>query len=303
MPPRGSELDALLLQVDRPIEWLVRSWSEPTSVAFPVALDPAAPARALPLSVVEQVRGERPPWTEAVLLALIGLVPWSAGIAIAFGDGSRMKLAAFIVLPLLTLPWWGGRFESVLLWLGPNTGQVGASMVHELSDPLRLPVERTDPASLNGYDTHRWSLADSYYEAMTGPFAPACPRPAPADPDAALTAAVEQVTARMEGAGDDELLPLLQRLRHDELFDRGEVGLLFLDGARRAALDEARPRALRQTAGSFLWWLSVTPIVPEPSDPAFATRVRLWKELLDFPDGAVANDAREIVGSAEAPPH
>jgi hypothetical protein len=303
MPPPGSDFDALMLQVDRPLEWLVRSWSAPTRIAFVVAFVPAAPNRAVPVSVVEQVRRDAVPWFMVVVLGLIGLAVWSAGMAIAFGSDSRWRLAAFVVVPLLALPWWGSRFEPVLLWLAPNAGQVGADMVHELTDPLRLPVEARDPASLAGFEVKRWSLADSYYDDLAGPFAAACPQPPPADPDAALAAAVEQVTAHMDAARDDELLPLLQRLRHDELFDRGEVGLLFLDGARRAALDEARPRAVRQTAGSFLWWLSVTPIEPEPSDPAFATRVRLWKELLDFPDPAVANDARDIVESAEAPPH
>ncbi|MFN7956458.1 MAG: hypothetical protein U0610_32430 [bacterium] len=303
MPPAGNELDALLLEVDRPLEWLIRAWPASSEAgALPMAFDPATPELPLPVAVVDAGLATRPEWPMAVALALFGALAWVTGWGYALGGSSRLRVAAACIAPLVLLPWWGDRFERVLLWLEPRAGQVGAEMLHDLTEPLRLDVEPRGLDVLAGYDRIHWSVATSYYELLRGPFGPVRPQPAPADPDAALRAAVEQVTARMLAADDDTLLPLLARLRQDELVDRGQIGLLFLDGARRIALDPARGADVRRTAASFLWWLSVTPIEPRAAEPAYRTRVELWKELRQFPlDSAVENSVGSMLERLEAP--
>jgi len=301
MPPPGSELDAFLLEVDRPVEWLVRTWSAPPPAPYPMAYDPDDPNGAVPVSVLEAVRSRGPAWFMTGALALFGLVAWMAGIWIGFAGLSRPLFAAVAIGPLLALPWWGDRFAPALLWLEPRAGMVGADIAHDLNEGLRLPVEVRDPEALAGLQPVTWSIGRSYYDVLAGPFGPSLPDPKPADADAALAEASRQVSEKMVAASDAELAPLLARLRQDELIDRGEEGLLFLDGARRVALDETRAVAERKVAGSFLWWLSVTPLTPDPAAPAFQTRVSLWKTLLDFPDSAVANDAHDLVERATAP--
>ncbi len=303
MPPAGNELDALLLEVDRPLEWLVRSWPASTAEApIPMAFDPAAPEYPLPVAVVESGLATQPEWPMAVSLAAFGALAWIVGWRYALADASRLRVAAVCVLPLVWLPWWGGRFERVLVWLEPRAGQVGAEIFHDLTEPLRLPVEARGLDAMAGYARVQWTRASSYYDLLMGPFAPAKPEPAPADADAALVAAVEQVTAHVLAADDDALLELFARLRQDELFDRGQIGLLFLDAARRVAVDEHHREDVRRTAASFLWWLSVTPIEPRAGEPAYRARVDLWKELREFPpDSAVVNSVTSLLDRLTAP--
>ncbi len=297
MPPAGNELDALLLEVDRPLEWLVRTWPASTSeTAIPMAFDPSSPEYPLPVAVVESGLATQPDWLLAVGLAVFGSVAWITGWHYALASTSRLRVAAACVVPLVLLPWWGGRFERVLLWLEPRAGQVGTDILHDLTEPLRLPVEARGLDALAGYERVHWSRASSYYDLLTGPFAPTRPEPAPADSDAALVAAVLQVTTKALAADDDALLALFERLRQDELVDRGQLGLLFLDAARRVALDERHNHDVRRTAASFLWWLSVTPIEPRAGQPAYRARVDLWKELREFPpDPAVVNSVTSLL--------
>ncbi len=302
MPPPGTELDAFWLEVDRPLEWLVRTWpagAEPGPI--PMAFDPDDPQGALPVSVVEDARALRPEWGMTVGLALFGAVAWFVGWGYALGGEARWKQALAALGPLVALPWWGSHFEPVLLWLEPRAGEVGADIARDITEGLRLPVEVRDPFAFGGYDRLTFDSTRSYYDHLLGPFGVTRPETAPADADAALAGAVSAVASAMESSSDAELLPLLQRLRGDELTDRGQVGLLYLDGARRVALDERRPPAVRQTAASFLWWLTVTPIEPRRDEPAFATRLALWKQLLEFPpDTAVVNMTRSMLERVEA---
>lgn len=302
MPPPGTELDAFWLEVDRPLEWLVRAWPAARAPGpIPMAFDPDDPHGALPVSVVEDARALRPEWGMTVALAGFGAVAWFVGWGYALGGDARWKQTLAALAPLVALPWWGSHFEPVLLWLEPRAGEVGADIARDITEGLRLPVEVRDPFAFGGQERLTFDSTRSYYDHLLGPFGATRPDPAPADADAALAGAVSAITRAMASSSDEELLPLLQRIRSDELTDRGQAGLLYLDGARRIALDERRDPAVRQTAASFLWWLTVTPIEPRRDEPAFATRLALWKQLLDFPpDTAVVNMTSSLLERVEA---
>lgn len=302
MPPPGTELDVFWLEVDRPVEWLVRAWPAAADPApIPMAFDPDDPDGALPVSVVEDARALRPAWAMTVALATFGAIAWFVGIGYAMAGEDRWKLALASIAPLLALPWWGSHFEPALIWLEPRAGEVGADIARDITEGLRLPVEVRDSFAFAGYERLTFDASRSYYDHLLGPFGVARPAPPPADGDAALAAAVGSIAGAMARASDAELLPLLERLRNDELTDRGQVGLLYLAGARQVALDENRSPEVRTTAASFLWWLTVTPIEPRRDQPAFATRLALWKTLLDFPpDPAVVNMTTSMLERVEA---
>ncbi|MBK7973295.1 MAG: hypothetical protein IPK07_08460 [Deltaproteobacteria bacterium] len=304
MPPPGTELDAFWLEVDRPLEWLVRWWpAEAAPRLVPMAFDPVDPQGALPASVVEDARALRPAWAMTAALGVFGLVTWFVGWGYAMGGAPRTRFLVAAIGPLLALPWWGSHFEPVLLWLEPRAGEVGADIARDITEGLRLPVEVRDPFAFARYDRLAFDASRSYYDPLGGRFGVARPEPPPADADAALGSAVAMVSTAMDAADDAALLPLLERLRQDELVDRGQLGLLYLDGARRVALDERRAPDVRWTAASFLWWLTVTPVEPRRGEPAFATRLALWKQLLDFPpDPAVVNMTRSMLERIEASP-
>lgn len=300
MTAGGSEWDALWLEVDRPLEWWVRSASAPDEARFEVAFDPDAPERALPAALLEAPAAGDFPTLALVLLAVGGGLAWWKGIGFAFAGLPRWAIVLAQVGPLLVLPWWGDRLAEVVRRLAPGVGEVGLVIAADLDEAGRPPVEMHPLEFAAALERSVWTIGTSYYGELLAPFELVAPR-APGDPDRALASAGAAIAARLRALEPGVQVATLRRLAWEEQLDRGEVGLLFAGGACELLEDPEGDPAVRAAAGSFLFWLGVTPIGLDPEQPAFAARRAIWERLAGATDPAVHNTASAVLERLAAP--
>lgn len=313
-PPAGSELDYLLLEFDRPLEWLLRAWPEPRRAVIDAShvidgagpspggrialrFDPRQPERAYPEVFAERVdmTGER--WASAAAFALFGLLVWRMGVEIAFIGSGRAVRAALLVVPLLALPWWSERLAGVARWMGGDAYYLGVDMAADLGIEGRVPFTRHSPQVFAETVRIAWQplAPPSRYAGVLAPFDLAVPEPPPDDADAALAQLSSRIAEQVARLPDGEAEALFARLAALELAGEREIGWMFVAAARAAEKDAARTPAVRAQAGRFLWWFVVSPALPAATDPGFATRRALWSSLLDAEDPAVRNMARSAL--------
>lgn len=285
MPPPGTELDALLLELDRPLEWLVRLWPREDEQSVGLRYDAEHPETAYPETLVGGLEMSSDRLGTSLVLLLIGLLLWRTGVVVILFDQSRRTRLIVGVLPLVLLPWWSDALLGAARWMDRESYHLAADFLPELTLGRRLPISVHDPAAFHGFEHIRWPAIgpSSYYAPILEPMGLRRPRVYPEDADAALMEAVRQVDAAVAEFSDAERATLFGALGRAELHDRGEVALLFLVSARATALDPERSPASRLAAEHFITWMTVTPIEPRPGEPGFAARTELWRLLLDFP--------------------
>jgi hypothetical protein len=301
-PP--DALDLLLLELDRPLEWLARSWPARDDTRFEMRVDPREPGKAWPAVFADGVQVHAGHWVFSAFLAVTGLLVWWQGIRIGFIDLSLRARLAVAVVPLLLAPWWGGCAGHLMQRLAPDAWGLGRDLAADLGMQSRRALAAPDPASFAGHERIVWSASGdaSAYAEVFGRVPLRRPEPAPADADAALAEAARQLAAAVAAMPEAEASALFETLIEAERAGRVEVSLLFLRAAREAALDPDRGVAVGRRAGQFLSLLTTQPYrEPEPDAAGFAARKDLWRSLLDFPpDPAVVNRTRWMIERVEA---
>ncbi len=293
--------DALKRRLDRPLEDAIIGWGRPVP-AFPLALDPLAPGEAMPAAFVEARRGFGKPgaWPGALLLLAAGGWLWLAGMRVLmFGlPRATMLLAAW--LPLLLLPWWGERMPRALARVQPEVAEIVGDMLADLDVTGRLVASTPATAQLaRGGERIGWRVGEGDFADTIGRIAFTAPSPMPADADAALRQLVASVATQVRAFDPAQRTALFERLAADKQAGRTGAGLLFVGVARESAFDAGHDADEARAAYRFLdAWVTSPYDEPWPDDPAFATRVALWRVLLDAPEPTIANRARWVVDAA-----
>lgn len=305
-PPVRSALDRVQVELDQPLEWLLRAWPAGETPTIPLQLDPQAPARALPAAVIADFRagvgGGR--WALAVFLLGIGVVGYGYGLSIVFLQSGWRTRGLIGACLLLAFPLWGGWTGSLLQQQVPEAWQVGREMAEDLASPGAIAIERIDPALHADRARMVWPAwgANSAYADLIAPLQLRRPEPPPADADAALQAATAQVAERLRALDDAAATALFTALAQAHREGRDAVGLLYVEAARELALTPTRPAATRAAAVRFLQRFTLSSRwAPHPGQVAYTARRSLWRRLAEFPaDAAVANLATGVVARADA---
>lgn len=302
MPPPGSAWDAFWLEVDRPLEWLVRAAAAPAEARFEVAYDPASPRRALPVALLDpQATAGSGSLFFLVLFAALGGLAWAKGIRIAFlGFKPPWAIWIFGLAPLLLMPWWGDRFADAVRRLAPGLGEIGLALAADLGEAGRPPVEIHERDFGARLERVVWRPESSYYREPLAAF-DVHPLSHPGDADGALRAATDEIGARLLASEPAAQIGWLRTLAWEEQLDRGEVSLLWAPAALELLKDSSQPPAVRSAAENFLFWHGVTPLGIGPDQPAFAARRAIWEALSTAPDAAVANLATYQLERLEKP--
>lgn len=300
--PARSALDRLQLALDRPAEWILRTWPEGEAPRVPVRLDPGAPDRALPTAFTDGIRTGAGHWASAAFLLLIGLVAYGKGLSIAFMDMSRRRRGWIGAAILLAFPLWGGWTGTLLQRFAPEAWAVGGDVAADLGHAGAFALERVGDGSATEWQRMGWPVwgAQSAYADLLAPLGLTRPVPPPADADAALHAAAAQVAEGLRGFDDARARAWFEALAGAHRAGQDQAGLLFVEAAREQALDPARSAAVREAASRFLWHFTLSSgLEPHPGQPAYAARLALWQRLTDFPgDPAVAHRAGWVVARA-----
>ncbi len=290
MTQPGSEWEALQIELDRPVEWLVRSSAAPAEARFALAVDPRRPDRVLPASLLDSTPDLAVPALAILVLAAAGGLAWTKGIAIAFHGPPLWVRIAIGVVPLLLLPWWGERFAETVRRLAPGFGEVGLALAADLDEAGRPPVEVRGAIPGEVFEPAIWSVERSYYRGLLLPLG-SLPTGAGAGADEALRATCAAYARMLAGLDSAEQAQWLARLAWEEQLDRGAASLFFAPGALALLEDPERPESVRRWAASFLFWHGVTPLGIHPEQPAFAARRAIWEALHRSADPAVRNTA------------
>lgn len=302
--PARSALDRLQVELDQPLEWLLRAWPAGEAPTITLRLDPRTPALALPERLITEREAGFGHWGLAVFLLGTGLMVYGYGISIAFMDASRRRQVLIGAAILLAFPLWGGWTGSLLQRLAPDAWQVGRDLAEDLASPGHLALERVDPAPHDELLRMVWPAwgDTSAYGELIAALELRRPRPPPADADAVLLDLNAQVAARVGALDDPAAAALFDTLAQAHREGRDAIGLLYADAAREGALTPTRSALARAAAVRFLQRLALASrLEPQPDQPAFAARLALWRRLAEFPgDAAVANLAGGVVERAEA---
>lgn len=299
----GSELDALLLEADDPVELLLLSAAaaEPVAMAF----DPARPTRALPLAALTASERDAAELAALPFLALGGGLLWVTGCALLTWGARTWVRVAVIVGSLACLPWWSTSLERALgffwapagglfVFLGPEMVGVPAAVEarEEAAGDWIAPADGAAPDRRHPLGFTTSSYADVLAEVAADLPAPAAGTSA----DDALRAAATAVGERVLALPDDRLTALVDALHRHGRLDAHGADFLFLEALHRLSLDPARP-GLAWTATSVLSGMaSAAP--PSPDRPAYRERRRLWQLLVEHPEPIVFNMARIRLGDS-----
>ena len=294
-----TALEDLKVELDRPVDAAVISWGEPVP-AFPLLVDPARPAEALPAGFVEARRNIEPNWVLVLIPMAMGLAAWFAGTNVFFANlapGWRMFFGA---LPLLLLPWWGEAFPRAIRHMHSDVGEVIADMMGDID--INAWLIASDPEQARQLDGERlaWKLTEGRYADTFGKIRFVLPKPPPADADAALAAIAAITTAQVQAMAVADQVALFERLRSDKKRDLRGAGMAFLPVAAATARDANADAGVRKAATQFLSDWTVQPIDElSPSVPGYRERLRMWKELTTVPVDVIANPAGWVVERGE----
>jgi hypothetical protein len=288
-PPPKTELDALQVDLDRPLDYAIAGRRAVTT--FPIALDPHDPAGAMPQGFVD---ARTKPWSAGrwilvLVMAAIGLAVWIEGMAILL---SGVPLYAAILagaLPLLALPWWGAYFPGALARLSPDVASVIGAMFEDFDPTGRMTAtEPTDAAPVDG-ENLIWTVGGGRYAETLGRIRFDAPSTAPTDANAVLATLADTVTAQVGSFDAASKIALFDRLREDKHAGLRRAGAVFVPAAKAALLVPGEP-AVALAARRFLLEWTTSPIdEPDPRDPAYRTRIHLFAILGDVPVPEIAN--------------
>lgn len=303
IPAAGSELEALRLEVDRPLEALARLWMRPEGNR-PIRLhvDPRDPATALPGVSLGSGWAQRFLWSTSLLIAGGGfgaafLFVGLRRLAPRVGWGVRMLATAGLTL---ATPLWAPRVDSGLGERGPFHRLVhfaGDDASWSARGPVRLATrdELTDEVWVVDFPSSRYAGALALFH-FTRPTAVA------RTPDAAWRAVVDQIAEQTRALDDTALVALLRELNGELAGNRREVAPAFLSAAGDLAGDPARAAGVRAAARQMLV-LALDP-ANAPRSGEFAAREKLADAaaLAAHPDPAIAAAALAVRTSSVAAP-
>ncbi|MEO6687917.1 MAG: hypothetical protein ABIS07_07800 [Dokdonella sp.] len=290
-PPPETELDALQVEFDRPLEHAVAGWSTPLP-AFPLALDPRHAENAMPSGYVESRRVPGPigRWLLVLVMAGIGLLVWTEGMAVLL---SGLPLRAAILagaLPLLALPWWSEHIPRALARLSPEVAEVIGDMFADFDRTGLLVATEPRRAALADGERVQWKVGDGVYAETLGRIHFTAPTVAAANANAAMAGLVDEVTTQMRAFDAQTQIALFKRLREDKVSRLQRAGFAFVPAARAALLDAQRDPGVQRAAQRFLdEWVTQPIEQPDPHNPAYRERVHILATLADVPVPEIAN--------------
>lgn len=298
-PPPATELAALEVTLDKPIEYALAGWTA-AAPTLPLALDPQQPDDALPAGFVE--RYVPPNWFAFALLLPFALALWWQGMAILLGGMPRNAALFAAILPLLALPWWGERIPVALRHLDAEVADVIADMLGDLDPTGRLVASEPARATLVDGERVLWHAGGGVYAETFGRLHFAPPSRSFANGDLALAALVDQVTGQVNALDAAQRTTLFAHLEADKLVGLREAGLVFLPAAKQALLDPYGDAALQLAAKRFLSEWVVQPIEePYARAVGYEERVNLFRGLTDVPVPEIAIPATQVVERAAHP--
>lgn len=289
-PPPKTELAALQVEFDRPLEYATTSWAS-AAPAFPLAFDPQDPAAAMPAGFVATRLQPTPAgrWLLVLVIACIGLMVWVEGMAVML---SGLPLYAAILagaLPLLALPWWSEQFPKALARLSPQVAEVIADMFADFDRTGRMLASSPQGAALAEGARLQWQVGGGTYVDTLGRIRFVAPAAPFADANAALAGFVDIVTAQVRELDANAQVALFERLHDDKVAGLRRAGLAFVPAAKAALLDAQAP-AVQRAAQRFLGeWVTQPIEEPDARDPAYRERVHLLASLADVPVPEIAN--------------
>jgi hypothetical protein len=297
--PPPTALAQLLVESDQPVNHALAGWASPPP-AFPLALDPQAPAGALPEAYVNERRSPGGIGLMGLVFIAVGFGVWFAGTALilpALPLPVHLFLAA---LPLAALPAWGDVLPRYLRHLNPDMAEVVGDMLGEIDITGRLVASEPAQSLLAGGEILRWPAGGGVHAATFGRLRFARPDPAPRDGDQALAMLAASAAGQVAAMPEAERAALFTQLEQDKWAGRPDAGLVFLPAARQAVLDARLPEPVRRAAGDFLSaWVTQPVEEPWPQYPGFRERVRLFRELGDVPVAGVPVMSQSVAERAE----
>lgn len=293
-PPPKTELDALRVALDRPLDYAIAGWGKPLPV-FPLTLDPKDPAGAMPASFVETHTHPQTVWrwVMVAVVAAMGLFAWTVGMGLLLSGLPRNAALLAGLLPLCALPWWGEQFPRALAHLNPQFASVISDMFADIDRTGRLIASTPREATLAGGETLIWHVGEGSYADTLGRIRFPAPAVSLSDGDAALASVAAIVTAQMQAFDASEQFKLFTRLRDDKRAGLDRAGLAFVPAARAALLDLRRSDRVRDAARSFLIaWLTMPTEVTNARDAGYRERVHVVASLADVPVAEIADSVR-----------
>lgn len=296
--PPPTALAQLLVEYDQPVNHALAGWASPP-LAFPLALDPQAPAGAMPEAYVSERRAVGGIGLMGLVFIAVGFAVWFAGTALilpALPLPVHLLLAA---LPLVALPAWGDVLPRYLRHLNPDMAEVVGDMLGDIDITGRLVASEPAQALLATGEVLRWPAGGGAHAATFGRLRFTRPVPPPQDGDRALAALAAATTAQVAVMPEAERAALFAQLEHDKWAGRPDAGLVFLPAARQAVLDAQSPGPVRKAAGDFLSaWVTQPVEEPWPRHLGFRERVRLFRELGDVPVTGVPVMSKSVADRA-----
>lgn len=260
-PDAARRADRLLTsvwrEIDDPFLRLLEEWSKPAP-AVTVAYSPEDPARAAPLSLLDEpytVPGEVRPlagWVLAILLGLFGTLSWTVGAYLATFR-SRWGTAVLVVAGLALLAWAGDRAGEALGHVWGDAELVLALIRSEILPLppellLAAPAEEGDPEA----EVLVWTLETSSYAELLRWIELRPPAEATGG-DGVLRHLADRMHRQAAALPDEELAELLAWAASvQERGDGEELGLLFVEAAVELTGDEGRSEAVRHQAARLL---------------------------------------------------
>ena len=295
-PAPGSELDALRLEIDRPLEALARLWMRPEGNR-PIRLhfDPEAPGTALPATTLGSGWAQRFLWSTSFLLVAGGLGTallgrGLAGLAPRLGWGLRLALTLLLAL---ATPLWAPPLEALLAGAGPVGEQAAHLAGSRASWGLRGPVRLATPAEREG-ERLVVDLPGSRYADALAPFHFRRPVAVARTSDTAWREVTAQIAAQTAALPDTVLGELFDEVAAQLAENRREIAPAFLAPAAALAEDPARPAAVRDGARRLLR-LALDPAnAPRAGDFAAREKLAAVAALAAHPDQEIAAAAHAL---------
>lgn len=290
-PPPKTELEALQVEFDRPLEHAVAGWSTPLP-AFPLAFDPQDAVHAMPSAYVETRRVPDPigRWLLVLVIAGIGLLVWGEGMAVLL---SGLPLPAAILagaLPLLALPWWSEQFPRAIARLSPQVAEIISDMYADFDRTGGMVATEPRRAVLADGERVQWKVGEGVYADTLGRIHFTAPSALAANADAALTRLVDEVSAQVRAFDAPAQVALFTRLRDDKVAGLRRAGFAFVPAARAALLDAQGDPDVQRAAQNFLSeWVTQPIEQPDPHNRAYRERVHILATLADVPVPEIAN--------------
>ena len=296
--PATTELDWLMLELDRPIDDAIAGWSAPPAT-MTLMNDPAHPGRPVPAALIKARLSSWVNWPAVIVLGGLGAFLWVLGFSLVpqLSGLPRLWRGFIMILPLLTLPTWVDTFPAFIAPLSAGWTAVVSDMLGQVNPLDRFQATEPDAALLAGGTRLRWLAAQGAYADTFGRVAPDRGAGTFRDADAALLALSDAVAARVRSLPSEQRVALFTALRRDKRRDLKAAGLVFL-GAAQDCLAHPSVAPDAREARRFLEEWFVSPVEPvDRTDLGYAARRQLVAALSRLSEPDIARSASEFVAN------